>query len=456
MLSKEQQLIVPRATVKFDVFLDKVFSQSIDVLKDVVWTGGEYPMEIADWMQKNLETMRVSAKDHFKSMSLYAHFMWRLFQHQHHNLEAHYFSYSQSMAAYHVHKIRSAIQSNPYFDLVTDLKKSAEQVIDYTWDGDHHITMLPHGLLDFKRGIHAPLIYVDDPFQDPENKMILTLIEKINKIMRHQILDMSQRELHIVGTAQTNQDFFFDKEFQKKFAFKKLPAILNHKDKKVLWPEWMDWDELMARKALRGAKSFNQEYQVKPAYAEDAYINKAALMALVREKNLPYDKDYNTERDVIGGYDVGRKAHPAHFTVFEEIKGGHLKQLHQVFFDKWPYMRQVKYIEKAIDSFKIDFVYYDATRGELLSMEEQGILPAEMQPVNFSVKTKRGMATELDKRLVNKKISFINDERMLEQMLLVDNDLKAVETPEGHGDSFWSVCLALKHFSSADPKIHSV
>jgi hypothetical protein len=28
-------------------------------------------------------------------------------------------------------------------------------------------------------------------------------------------------------------------------------------------------------------------------------------------------------------------------------------------------------------------------------------------------------------------------------MVAVNNQLQAIETPQGHGDSFWSVCLAL-------------
>jgi len=63
------------------------------------------------------------------------------------------------------------------------------------------------------------------------------------------------------------------------------------------------------------------------------------------------------------------------------------------------------------------------------------------------------MSVQLDKAITNKEIEFLNDPRMLSQMLMVTNDLQAVETPEGHADSFWSIALVFKHEEQPQPAI---
>ena len=89
-----------------------------------------------------------------------------------------YFSYNYTMAAYHTEKIKLAIVNNPFYSDLKDHKKAAESVLKFSWDGKTFITLDPRGLLEFKRGIHCPLIYVDDPFQDPANKLLLTNIKE--------------------------------------------------------------------------------------------------------------------------------------------------------------------------------------------------------------------------------------------------------------------------------------
>ncbi len=40
-------------------------------------------------------------------------------------------------------------------------------------------------------------------------------------------------------------------------------------------------------------------------------------------------------------------------------------------------------------------------------------------------------------------VDLVDDPRQHNQLLAVNNNLQAVESPQGHGDSFWSVALAL-------------
>ena len=432
-----------QSLVNNEIFVNEIFSLSFD---DFV--KGEYVNQISRFME-NKRTMRISARDHFKSTSFYAHFMRHSMMNADKNVEGHYFSFKQGMAGYHIRKIRQLIKENPIFNSCRDMKTNAENVIKLTWDGKHHHTLEPQGLMSFKRGIHCDLIYVDDPFQDPASKLVTTIIDKINSILKTQILDMVKKDgqLHIAGTPQTVIDFFFDKELQKSFETLILPAIVNEKEKKVLWKEWMSWNELQKRKKERGVKVFNQEYLCTPVYTEQAFFHREQIISLVNEKySKSAIKDYETNNDVVAGFDIGKKAHPSHLAVFE-IVDGKMIMIFQKFMDHWDYIKQVDYLDMIIKNLKVDRLYYDDTRGEFESLYEQGVLPNEMEPVHFTNKIKVAMATEFEKAVVNKTMTFLNDQRLINQVLVVDNDLNAITTPEGHGDSFWSIALAFSEVS---------
>lgn len=452
-MNKELKQIIQKGQNDFSFFVENIFSKSESLFPNGFVTG-QYVKDVCDLLQENKKTARVSARDHFKSTAFYAHFMHKLFSCWDKNIEGHYFSYQYQMAAYHISKIKQAVKSNPFFGELIDKKRTAESVIKYTWDEKHFIKLVPHGLLEFKRGIHAPLIYVDDPFQDPASKMVITVIKKINEIFVAQIMDMVQDELHVCGTPQTNEDFFFNKNVMGRFKVMINPAIVSEPQKLALWPEWMGWDELMLRKQEKGEKLFNQEYLCSPTYAEEAFIKRDVLLSLVNTKleNLSYLKKHETNNEVVGGFDIGKKAHPSHFAVFEIVNGKRI-QIHQKFMDSWDYVDQLEYLRLSIENFGIDNLYYDDTRGEFESFKEQGILPPQMEGVHFTTKSKYSMAAQLDKSITQKAVEFLDNRRMLEQMLLVTNDLQAIETPEGHGDSFWSVALTFKHEENPQPEI---
>ncbi|HLB57755.1 MAG: hypothetical protein A3F67_04215 [Verrucomicrobia bacterium RIFCSPHIGHO2_12_FULL_41_10] len=442
-MTKEQIKTIIKAQDDFYYFVKNIFSQSKSLFPKGFIDGG-YIKEVCEFLQSNKKTARVSARDHFKSTAFYAHFMWRVLCGLGENIEAHFFSFQNAMACYHVEKIKNAINTNPYFDELKDKKASADSVISYTWDGENFITLKPHGLLEFKRGIHAPLIYVDDPFQDPANKMVATIIYKINDIFRTQVLDMVQNELHVCGTPQTNEDFFFDKDVMGEFAVKISPAIVDEKNKIVLWPEWKGWERLEQIRRERGEKIFLQEYLCTPSYSADAFIDKKRLFELVNDKlsNNSAMLRRETQNTVVAGFDIGKKTHPSHFAVFELLHG-HFVQIHSKFMDGWDYVRQIDYINEAVKNLGIDVLFFDATRGEFDGFIEQGKLTDKAKGVVFSMKSKNSMAAQLDKHITNGTIEFINDQRQIEQMLTVTNDLDAIETPQGHGDSFWSIALAL-------------
>ncbi len=455
----------------FPIFVKHIFSLSKDVFKDQTFTGGVFVDDIAHWLNANPRTLRVSARDHFKSMSFYAHIMWKIFRllRTHRSREINYFSYGESMAGYHLAKVKTAIKCNPYFSDITDLKKMADSILSYTWDGKHKVTVSPRGLLEFKRGIHCNDVYVDDPFQDPENKLVPTKILMINKTMKTQILDMFQDECHIAGTAQTNHDFFFDENFVSRFSRRILPAVVDEKTKKVLWEEWMGWDELMAKKKERGEKVFNQEYLCSPVYSENMFVDtKERLYAIVNPEIKNYSlldwekelesrerKGEETEFDKVAGWDLGKKNHPAHFSVFEKRNGKRV-QIHDHWFDRQDYTKQLEYIESFVEAMGIYRVYYDATRGELEMLDEKGELRGEFEGVHFTFKGKHKMAGAFDRAITNKDVELLNIPRTINQIMLVNNELQAPATPEGHGDSFWSICLSFMDQEDEGTDIHFV
>lgn len=474
-LTEEQLTIAIRAVDDFDYFMHNIFALSFPD-----WHGGAFVTEVAEFMQYNPKTARIGARDHLKSTGVYGYLMWRLLKSFGKNEDWDYFSFQAKMAKHHIAKIKRLITGNPYFQSLIDLKPTSEGTIQYSWIGDaaHIFSVTPHGMLAFKRGLHGYGAIVDDPFQDPENKLLLTVIKKINSVFVTQIMDIPSHELHVVGTAQTNYDFFFDKKIMSRFAVMIKPAVKTAKapdqwtDADVAWPEHMNANELRARLVERGRKIFNQEYLVTPAYAENSFFKEVDLQKVIQSNPpLSYRIPYETKNTMVGGWDLGKKSHPAHLVVYEIIRTVEQPptppvnplsittpapppakvvktvwvQRLQFWMDGWDYTKQVEFAHTIIQNLKVDKLFYDNTRGELESLAEQHLLKPQLKPVVFSAKTKAAMATEFEKAVNNGTIILLDDPRQLEQILAVTNDLDAQEGPNGHGDSFWSNALCFQY-----------
>lgn len=427
----------------FGWFIDNVFAYSFD--KDTFITG-QYIHEIANRMNTYDWTMDISARDHFKSTRLYAEIMFDIFTTDK-DIECHYFSYQQGLSAYHLSKVKKMINGNPFFRNFIDLSPMAVSVVHYH-NGKAVYQAMPEGLLSFKRGIHAERIYVDDPLKDPENKLAPTVIYKINNVIKTEIFAMVKRngKCRVVGTPQTNVDFFFDEGLRNRFNVSIKPAIVDELNEIVIFPEWKSFGDLIEIRNILGVKTFNQEYMAQPSYSENSYIERTDLLQVVN-KDLPMSVGYDGNNEVVAGYDIGKKSHPAHLSIFERTrrKDGayHYKQLLSKWFDGVEYKAQLEYLVLAVEIYKIDKLRYDNTRGEFEGFAEQGLLPKCMEPVSFNMKTNNTMAVSMGTIINEGRIELINDVRQIDQMLQVNNDLQAVESPQGHGDSFWSNALAL-------------
>ena len=424
----------------FKFFINHVFKASFEH-----FITGDYISFVADRLEENDWTMDVTARDHFKSTRLYAEIMYDIFTAER-DIEGHYFSYQAGMSSYHLAKVKRMIEINPFFIFCTNLNTQSASTVDFH-NGKARVWFVPEGLLSFKRGIHAERIYIDDPLKDPENKLAPTVIHKINNVIKLEIYAMVKKDgkCRVVGTPQTYSDFFFDEGLRERFDVVILDAMKDEANRIALFPEWKSFDELEAIRKTIGEKSFNQEYRAKPSYSEDSYISRKELMTCINP-SLINQASYSGSHDVVAGYDIGKHTHPAHFAVFEtweDKDGTHYKQLLSKWLDGWDYKRQLEYLTHAIELYKIDVLRYDDTRGEFEGFKEQGLIPREMKPVHFSMKSKNAMAVSMQTAVLSGNLELINDTRQTDQILAVTSDLQAFESVEGHGDSFWSNALAL-------------
>ena len=438
-------------------FIKHIFSKSFD---KGTFIHGNYIDEVAKRMSDNAWTMDISARDHFKSTRLYAEIMYDIFTTDK-DIECHYFSYQQGMSAYHLSKLKKMIEANPFFKGFIDLSPMALSAINY-FNGQATYHAMPEGLLSFKRGIHAERIYIDDPLKDPENKLAPTVIYQINTISKTEMFAMVKKGgiCRVVGTPQTNNDFFFDEQLQRKFSVAIRPAIVDEAKKIVIFPEWKSYEELCEIRDTIGDKAFNQEYMTKPSYSESSYIERKDLQAVV-DASLAQATKYEGNNDVVAGFDIGKKAHPAHLAIYErwtdkEDGKYHYRQLVSKWFDGVEYKEQLDYLLWAIENYRIDVLRYDNTRGEFEGFEEQGLLHRCMKPVQFNVKTNNAMAVSLNTIIREQRCTMIDDVRQIDQLLQVNNDLQAIESPQGHGDSFWSNALAMWEEKEREYRVRAI
>ena len=105
---------------------------------------------------------------------------------------------------------------------------------------------------------------MDDPLKDPENKLAPTVIHKINNVIKLEIFPMVKKGgyYRVVGTPQTNHDFFFDKGLQRRLHTNIRPAIKSEKKKEVTY-EKVTAKELidtLQNNALKAKENFKDKY----------------------------------------------------------------------------------------------------------------------------------------------------------------------------------------------------
>lgn len=446
---------------------NNIFSKSFTAHEE--FKQGSHINNWCRMMQKSRYTCILAPRKHSKSVTVYSWLQWVLMNNFDRNLEIMYISYKKDLASYHLKRFKAMMELNPFFREVRDITH-AEGIVKYQWStGAKHI-IEPEGILSFKRGRHPDIVVLDDVLADPTTLLDLGVIEKINQRVFEEVVSMVKEggQLKVIGTAQTPIDFFFKMKENPEFEWGEFPAVQDWKNKTVLWPEMFPYDRLMHIKNYEiGEKSFQKEYMIKPVWSADTFFTREQIQVCLNN-NLKNVIKLTTKNNVGGGWDIGKHSHPAHFTVFEFVPIGNgmdlAVQRYQMWMDGWEYTKQLEFIKPLVESLRLDYCNYDNTRGEMEGFYEKGYMDrGKFIPINFTVKEKHSMAAEFEKRVTYKVekesgeevqsplIQLMNHSRTINQILTITNDLQAIQTHEGHGDSFWSIGLALK--KSATGKI---
>jgi len=245
----------------------------------------------------------------------------------------------------------------------------------------------------------------------------------------------------VLGTPMMPGDILSKLQEDSRFKSRVLPALDPVPGRRVLMPELYNEEWLLEQQRAR-PRSFASEFMLIPHFSTESYfeeedITKNEVSGLV---NAPPNMPFPSEEDEMffAGFDVGKKRHPSHLVIFRR-KGDIIEQVHSSFLDGWSYSDQIEYLNNVAKNFDLDRGYVDNTRGEL---EERG-LDSVWKPMTFTTKSKNTMAQIFETYIHSGNLRLIKDERQKQQILSVNNELKAPQTPLGHGDAFFSIAMAL-------------
>lgn len=414
------------------------------------FTPGLHLLKWCAFVQAYPYTSLKSARLHLKSTVAIGYLAWRIYR-MRAGLEKRYnewlyMSYLSDGAVYQIKRLKEYIAMLPEcFDGLTEFT-DAETKVNFGF-GYCRFVIEPAGMLSFKRGQHPDGIVADDILRDPEKKLDLSSLEKLDRIFREEVMQMPKNELHVFGTPQDEADLFAKLETMGEFECREYPAFDEAKNT-ALWPEEWPVERLLQRRNSIGDKAFQKEFQCRAVRSLEGFIDpkKYDSLTIPRLKNRDLMHPIKLNEWTYAGFDIGKKSHPSHLWVVGVSRKKSLIQIHSKFMDGWDYVDQLEYLRQAVKNFKIAKMLYDDTRAEFESFMEAGTLPSEMEGLCFTAKNKFSMATEVDSMITSKSIRFLPDKRQRRQILSVDNDLKAVATEEGHGDCFFSLCLAVRAY----------
>lgn len=419
-------------------------------------------------------TSSVAPRFHLKSTVVEAFIAWKLYRMEHNYNEWLYFSFTGDMGAYHTKRIKRFVEAIPeIFGEYIDLTDS-EGIIHYKNPEGKVFICEPCGVFTFKRGSHPHGAICDDILRDAQVRLDIVQIEKITRIFFEEIEQMPKETLHLVGTPQDQEDLFGQLDSRAEYNSKRYDCYIDEEKHICWWEQKFNWDELERRKSTIGEKAFLKEFRCRPVRGAEGFISLTQIGKMLNSRLRNYElarPPKIKDKTIVAGFDIGKKTHPSHLGVFAVVRclfltpennmifRDKMVQIHSKFMDGWDYTDQIDYLKQAVDIFGIDKMFYDNTRSEFEECSERGDLPSCMEGVPFTAKSKFKWATELDRSLGTTKnkssclIQILDDDRQKRQILTVDCDLKAPETSEGHGDSFFSLCLAVQAWNDTKGEI---
>jgi len=430
----------------FYEFLRDIWSQSFD---NPEYFGAWHVGVLADDIEECLETgknyVAILPRFHFKSTILgHAFSVWRLLKAKR-DCSVLYLSYSDGMARYHLSEINKTVSRNP---VLMDLMDNRSPKADYSFR--YYINKKPMeimhgGLFSFKRGMHVNgALIADDVLRDPENPLNTGQITKVEDHFMTESLFIPLKGVPVIvlGTPMMPGDLLTNLQKDDRFKSRVLPALDPTPTRRVLMPELYNEEWLLQQQEAR-PKSFASEFLLQPHFATEAYFNEEDVVKCESEdlRSASAHQTFKMEAgdQLFAGFDVGKKRHPSHLVIFRR-RGDKIEQVHQSWLDGWNYSDQIQYLNEVAENYSLEKGYIDNTRGEL---EDRG-LDTVWHSMTFSQKSKRTMAQIFEEYVHSGNLKLIKDERQKGQILSVSNDLKAPETPMGHGDAFFSIAMALQ------------
>lgn len=424
------------------------------------WHVGFLAEKLEEAISKNLHFAAVLPRFHLKSTILGHGFsVYSFLKNSNSRFDSSilYLSFSDGMSQYHINEINKAVRRNEQImEWIQDRSPEADYAFRYQV-GNTKAEILHGGLFSFKRGMHVNRGMIgDDLLRDPDNPLNLSQLMKAEEHFFTESMYIPTKGVPVIimGTPMAPNDMLAKLKHDERFSYVFLPALDPKPGIRVLCPEIRSETELLQEQATR-PHAFASQMMLAPYLSTQAYINDEEL----REVENPILKSLNPyithELDsdfTVAGFDVGKKRHPSHIVIYTS-KGDKLTQVLQIYLDGWQYVEQVRFVNELVDNFGIDKGYIDNTDKVL---EERGI-NSKWVPLAFTKKNKYNMAQIMEQYISGKKIEMVVDERQHSQIVSVDNELNAPETPLGHGDSFYSNALAcLAHFETTSKGVSTI
>jgi len=410
------------------------------------WHVGKLTEEVEKCIEDNLNYLAILPRAHFKSTILgHAFSIWRSLKIQG-SANILYLSYSDTMAKYHISEINKEVNRNPLLkEMMTNRAPKADFTFRYDTGNGGSAEILHGGLFSFKRGMHVNgALIADDILKDPESPLAIGQMSKIEDHFLTESLFIPNQGVPvvIVGTPMMPGDLLTVLEKDDRFVTRKLPALDPEPGRRVLMPELYSEEWLLEQQKAK-PKSFASEFLLQPHFNTEAYFDSEDIEkcedANLRSLPTTLKHTFAEDEDIFAGFDVGKKRHPSHLVVFRR-KGERIEQIHQSWLDGWDYSEQIVYLNEVAENFGLSKGYIDNTRGEL---EDRG-LHRTWYPLAFTLKSKNNMAHIFEEYVHSGNLFLIQDHRQRQQILSVNNELKAPETPMGHGDAFFSIAMALQ------------
>lgn len=453
--------IIELAKKNFSFFLQQVYSLSFEGQYFEMADGEQHPFSLgtihyvwAQMVELNPRICILAPRMHLKSTIMnHAFSFWQLFKASGKKKEGIVVSYNEDLAREHTGKIKEYIRFNPFCRYWIDNKPTSESVVDFQVRFNDkvigvHGTVDPYGINSNLRGKHPNFLICDDILTDFKNQMETTQIATINNIFASSLSSLPNKTepLIVIGTPQSYDDTLYVLKKNPNYVWARFPA--EQADGVTLWPEKFDLDRLYWQRREVGETAYQVEYLLIPFLSVMSFLPIELIESCVDKELEAYDLDtpfYNPNNwPVYGGMDIGKEVHPTHLSIGVLAPTGDIIQVYEKFLDGMNYRAQAAIVSAAVKHFKIRRLYFDATRGEF----EDRVMSKSVLGRKFTKNLKKALALSLEGRMGSypdePRLILLNNPRMIRQMASVNKELQSIETPEGHGDSFWSIALMVR------------